>query len=239
MTREDRRWAVCTSVVAAAAAAACFARFRRWHLRWGATQGEVGAEMPGDEVVRHPTFAPTRAITIEASPEQVWPWLVQIGYGRAGFYSYDFLDNLGHGRSAERIVPELQELRVGDWIPMAPTITEETAFRVHSMEPGHWMVWSKPQSTWVWQLHALPDGGTRLITRVRMRYRWGRPSVVADLILMELGDPLMMRRELLGIRRRAEASAREGGGNHEHGIDGPVGADREGGGSVHRASRVR
>ena len=66
--------------------------------------------MPGDELLDQPSFQATRAISIRAPPEDVWPWLVQIGYGRAGFYAYDLLDNLGHGRSAERIRPELQHL---------------------------------------------------------------------------------------------------------------------------------
>lgn len=161
--------------------------------------------LPGDDLVPEPTFAATRAITIDARPDEVWPWIVQIGYGRAGFYSYDALDNLGHGRSAEMIEPELQDLSVGDPIPMAPVVNEETAFRVRAIEPGRWMVWEKPSSSWVWSLHPQEGGTTRLVTRVRLRYRFTRPTVLADLILMELGDFPMMRRELLGIRRRAEA----------------------------------
>ena len=195
------RWVV---VSAGVASAVTFVRFRRWHLRWGANDDEVAMALPGDDLVPEPTFAATRAITIDARPDEVWPWIVQIGYGRAGFYSYDALDNLGHGRSAEVIVPELQELRVGDAIPMAPVVNEETAFRVREIEPGRWMVWEKPSSSWVWSLHPLGRGGTRLVTRVRLRYRFTRPTVLADLLLMELGDFPMMRRELLGIRRRAE-----------------------------------
>ena len=101
------------ALCAATAAAAMFVRFRRWHLRWGATDEEVATPLPGDDIVADPTFAPTRAITIGARPDEIWPWIVQIGYGRAGFYAYDVLDNLGHGRSAERIVPELQDLASG------------------------------------------------------------------------------------------------------------------------------
>lgn len=182
-----------------------FVRFRRWHLRWGANDDEVAMVLPGGDLVPEPTFAATRAITIHARPDEIWPWIVQIGYGRAGFYSYDVLDNLGHGRSAETIVPGLQDLRVGDPIPMAPVVTEETAFRVRAIEPERWMVWEKPSSSWAWSLHPLERGATRLVTRVRLRYRFTRPTVLADLILMELGDFPMMRRELLGIRRRAEA----------------------------------
>ena len=204
--------------VGAAAAVVGFRRYRRWHLRWGATDDEVIRPMPGDGLVRKPQFAPTRAITIEAPPEAVWPWLVQIGYGRAGFYAYDLLDNLGRGESANRIEPALQSLQVGDWIPMAPTVNEETAFRVVEMDAPRSMVWSKPGSSWAWVLEPLSVDRTRLIARIRMRYRWRRPTVVGDLVLMELGDFWMMRKELTSIRARAEramtttAIAVEGGG---------------------------
>ena len=68
---------------------------RPWQLRWGATDEEVARAMPGDDVVKHPTFDATRAVTIQARPEEIWPWLVQMGVKRAGWYSYDWLDNLG------------------------------------------------------------------------------------------------------------------------------------------------
>ena len=93
--------------------------YRPWHSRWEATDEEVALEMPGDDrVQKQPTFNVTRAITIQARPEEVWPWIVQIGYGRAGFYSYDLLDNLGKP-SASRIIPEFQHIEVGTWIPMS------------------------------------------------------------------------------------------------------------------------
>ena len=81
--------------------------YRRWHLRWGATPAEARAAMPGDELVPVSHFTATRAITIEARPCDVWPWLTQVGYGRAGFYSYDLLDNLGRP-SATAIMPQWQ-----------------------------------------------------------------------------------------------------------------------------------
>jgi hypothetical protein len=186
--------------------AAAFTAFRRWHQRWGATDEEAGVSLRGDELVDHPSFQATRAISIQAPPEDVWPWLVQIGYGRAGFYAYDLLDNLGHGRSAERIRPELQHLEVGDWIPMAPNVNETTAFQVHSIEPNRWMVWRQPNSTWSWRLDPEGATGTRLIERLRVRYRFRSPLIVSDLILMELGDFPMMRRQLLGLKRRAESA---------------------------------
>ena len=206
------------AIAGAVAATAGFRRYRRWHLHWGATDDEVLGSMPGDGLVPAPQFAPTRAITIDAPPQAVWPWLVQIGYGRAGFYAYDMLDNLGRGASADRIDPALQALQVGDWIPMAPTVSEETAFRVVEMDAPRSMVWSKPSSSWAWVLEPLSENRTRLIARIRMRYRWRRPTVVGDVVLMELGDFWMMRKKLDSIRARAEraetttATAVEGGG---------------------------
>src|SRR5947209_19838452 len=83
--------------------------YRPWHSRWGATDEEVALAMPGDEAIKRPTFNVTRAITMKARPEEIWPWIVQIGVGRAGFYSYDLLDNLGKP-SAEGIITELQHI---------------------------------------------------------------------------------------------------------------------------------
>ena len=108
---------------------------RRRHLRWGATNAELAGEMPGDEIVPNPSFSATRAITIDAPPEAVWPWLVQIGFGRAGFYSYDLFDNAGRP-SAETILPEYQSPKVGDWGPMASKVNETTAFKIVGIEPN-------------------------------------------------------------------------------------------------------
>jgi hypothetical protein len=90
---------------------------RPWELRWGATDDEVRRPMPGDEIVERPTFNATRAVTVKAPPSMIWPWIVQIGFGRAGWYTYDLLDNFGRP-SARRIVPEFQQIRVGDVIPI-------------------------------------------------------------------------------------------------------------------------
>jgi hypothetical protein len=94
--------------------------YRRWHLRWGATDTEVALPMPGDDLCPHAQYRTTRAVTINAPPAAVWPWLVQAGGGRAGFYSNDLLDNLGRS-SATIIVPALQDLEVGQWVPLSPS----------------------------------------------------------------------------------------------------------------------
>ncbi len=177
---------------------------RPWHRRWGATRTEFIAPMPGDERIPRPHLRVTRAITVAAAPQQVWPWLVQVGCLRGGWYADDLLDNLAHP-SADHIVPELQDLQVGRWLPMAPTPTETTSFVVDSFQQPDWMLWRTPTSTWAWRLVPLPDGRTRLITRLRASYDWQHPG---GIVLMELGDWPMMRRMLRGIRARAEAEAR-------------------------------
>jgi hypothetical protein len=178
--------------------------YRRWHLRWGATDEEVHAHMPGDEIVADASFTATRAITINAAPEQVWPWIVQIGYRRAGFYTYDLLDNAGYP-SATTILPQYQHVQIGNWMPMAKTVTETTAFKVTSFDPGRWLLWEKPDSTWAWKLIPRDGGRTRLISRLRQRYRWQTPgSALLTVILLEFGDYPMMRRLLKGIKDRSE-----------------------------------
>jgi hypothetical protein len=180
---------------------------RPWHTRWGATDAEVGAAMPGDDLVLGCQYRTTRAITITAEPRHVWPWLVQVGCGRAGFYSLDLLDNLGWP-SADTLLPQFQHLAVGQWVPMSPTPSEVTAFKVHSFEPQAWLLWVKPDSTWSWRLTNLGDGRTRLVTRIRARYDWSRPlNAALSVLLMEVGDFAMLRRMLRGIQRRAERHA--------------------------------
>jgi hypothetical protein len=180
---------------------------RPWQLRWGATDEEVGRAMPGDDVVKHPTFNATRAVTIQARPEEIWPWLVQIGFKRVGWYSYDWLDNLGIP-SADHIIPELQHVTVGDLIPMSPDGKQGP--RVKDFEANQWMLWwdNEGDLTWYWGLAPLDESQTRLITRVRMRYRWLSPVILFNL-LVEFADIVMMRKCLLGIKQRAEHASRQ------------------------------
>lgn len=179
--------------------------YRPLHLKWGATAAEVASALPGDDQLPRAQFRCTRAITIQAPPKDVWPWLVQAGCLRGGFYSNDLLDNLGHP-SATAIIPDLQNLELGQWVPMSPTApTVETAFKVAGFEVNHWLLWAKPDSTWVWQLTEPAPGTTRLVTRVHAVYDWRRPALaVLGVVLMEFGDFAMMRRMLLGLKERAE-----------------------------------
>jgi hypothetical protein len=185
--------------------------YRRWHLRWGATPAELAATLPGDERLPRAQFRCTRAITIDAPPEAVWPWLVQVGCRRGGFYSNDLLDNLARP-SAREVMPELQHLEVGQLVPMsAKAPSDVTAFKVDSFEVNRWLLWRKPDSTWAWTLTGLGDGTTRLLTRVHAAYEWRDPALaLSGIVLMEFGDFAMMRRMLYGIRERAEKLHRGG-----------------------------
>ena len=186
--------------------------YRRRHLRWGATRAENAGALPGDALVPRAQYRSTRAITIDAPPAAVWPWLVQVGCLRAGFYSNDLLDNLGHP-SATTIVPGLQHLEIGQWVPMSPgpDPSDRTAFKVHSFAVNEWLLWSKPDSTWAWRLTPAGPGQTRLVTRIHAVYDWQHPLMALfGMLLMEFGDFAMLRRMLRGIKARAEALAREG-----------------------------
>jgi hypothetical protein len=193
-------------VIAAAlvGAVAFFQLYRPWELRWGATGEELARRMPGDEIVRRPTFDATRAVTIDASPEDIWPWLVQIGFGRAGWYSYDLFDNLGR-HSSERVVVDLQHIQVGDLVPLGPG--EKSGMFVKGFVVNRSMLWwtgKNGQTTWAWGLYPIPGGATRLVTRVRTPFSWAQPMSAVWLVLTEVADFPMMRKSLLGIKRRAE-----------------------------------
>jgi hypothetical protein len=223
---------IAVEALAGGVAAYAAVRYRRWHLRWGATDEELALHLPGDEMVHRPHFNFTRAITIHARPEEIWPWLVQIGYGRAGWYSYDLLDNLGRP-SAERIIPELQQLRVGDWISMGGKPRPATAMRVKAFEANRWLLWEHQGCPWVWVFKPIDQETTRLITRGRNRYTWKDVVFPLGPVLMELGDPFMMRKQLRNLKRRAELLATtrrspRGGSTAKVGLLNPVVAAAEG-----------
>ena len=193
------------AAIAVAAGCLVYVRlFRPWQLTWGASAEEVVRALPGDDVVTNPTFNATRAITIAASPEQIWPWLLQVGVTRAGWYSYDILDNLARP-SSRRIIPELQQVAVGDVMPLSPD--GKQGMRVVSLDLPRSMIWGTlPDTTWSWVLEPQADGTTRLITRIRSHYRWLSPSIAFSL-LVEFADIWMIRKMLLNVRDRAESLA--------------------------------
>lgn len=178
---------------------------RPWQLRWGSTETDIMRPMPGDDIVQKPSFNATRAVTVNAPPENIYPWIVQMGVTRAGWYSYDLLDNLGR-RSAETILPEHQNIQVGDIIPMSPD--GKQGMFVRDFKHNEWILWwdNKGNSSWAWGIYPEGDSRSRLVTRVRVKYEWLSPAIVFNLII-EFFDIVMMRKCMLGIRNRAEKAA--------------------------------
>jgi hypothetical protein len=187
-------------------------RFRDWHLHWGATPDEVERTLPGGELMDYPDVVSTRVIAIDAPPSAVWPWLVQMGPGRGGAYTYDWIEKLfGLGmHSADRIHPEWQQLELGDTPSVKPgTEPGLDAMRVRILEPDEALVSSSDDGKWVWAFVLSPDGdGSRLISRNRIT---SGDSLGARLgiAVMTAGSWVMERRMLNGIKERAERLVRE------------------------------
>ena len=194
-------------VLPVVAVAASRLLLRRAVLDWGSTPDEATRRLPGDELLVDPDIVATRAVTIEAPPSAVWPWLVQMGIGRGGMYTYDWIENLlGLDiHSVDRIVPEWQNLAAGDRIP-AP---DGRTGRIAVLEPEHALVYEVAEGEWVWAfvLEPLESGGTRLLSRNRFRTRRLRDRIGNALI--EPGSLVMERKMLHGIKQRAERLARE------------------------------
>jgi hypothetical protein len=180
---------------------------RRWMSRWGATASDLARVMAGDGLLVDPTYSGTTVVVVDAAPEHIWPWLVQIGYQRGGLYSYDWLDRLvGYldRPSATCILPQFQHLAVGDEIPLG----RGPGWPVAILEPNRALVLDMRNLgafDWVWQfgLYAMDEKRTRLVSRSRVRTRttWARLFTYA----FEPAGFLMTRRMLLGLKWRAEA----------------------------------
>jgi hypothetical protein len=185
---------------------------RPWHLRWGAVPEEVSAALPGDDLIPRPNLVATRAISIRAAADDVWPWIAQMGQGRGGLYSYDALENLVGCdiHSADRIVPEWQDVAVGDDFRLHPDV----ALRVALVEPGRALVIrgavemgsaapAPPYDfTWAFVVRQRQDATTRLLVRERYGYaRWWAPVLVEP---VELVSFAMSQKLLRGIRDRVE-----------------------------------
>jgi hypothetical protein len=176
-------------------------------LRWGATDEELSIALPGDELVPDADLTATRAVTVYAGPDGVWPWIAQLGQGRGGFYSYDFLENLVglDIHSADQIVPEWGAITVGDEVKFHP----EGGMTAAVVEPGRALVLrgGMPGTppfdfAWTFVVHGQPDGTSRLVVRERYSYlRWWAPLVVEPVEFISL---VMSRRMLRGIKERAE-----------------------------------
>ncbi|MGO4600861.1 SRPBCC family protein [Terrabacter sp. 2YAF2] len=205
-------------VVGAAALAVITLRWSALH--WGATTEETRERLPGDEILRDPGLVATRAITIEAPPEEVWRWVVQMGADRGGFYSYDRLENLAGCRlhSADTVVDDWQHLAVGDLVRLHPQV----ALTVAAVDPGRSFVLHAAPAmpgdpaaapydfTWSFVLRRHPHRATRLITRERFAYlhRWS-PLFVEP---VAVASSLMSQKMLRGIRDRAERRGTAGVG---------------------------
>jgi hypothetical protein len=204
-----------------------------WWRAWGFDPSEADRLLEGDELVPDATHLETRGITIAAPPARVWPWLVQMGFGRAGWYSYDAIDM--SGQSIERIAPEWQSLSEGDVVPTHPgggfvvkRIVPERALVLYvddelvktwEAKPdsdrtpanlaaaGAFMTAAQPpefKATWAFVLQPVGTDRTRLIERFRVRFGEARPWNRVGLPIMGFGVFVMLRKQLLGIRARAE-----------------------------------
>jgi hypothetical protein len=190
---------------------------RPWYLNWGPTAEEATAALPGDDLVPDAPTQYTRAITIAAPATAVWPWLVQLGQGRGGLYSYEWLENLigCEMTNADRVHPEWQQVAVGDYVRMYPEGKGPPPFRVAAIIPGEALILGHTEGlaapgpgvawsdTWAFVLRPIDAAHTRLLLRTRT-HGWGAPVLEG---LLEPGVFVMERGMLRGIKDRAEAPA--------------------------------
>jgi hypothetical protein len=189
-------------------------------LEWGSTPAEREQTLPGDDIVEPVMTHLTRAVTIDAPPERVWPWLIQIGDRRGGFYSYDWIERFVFAgtvhyaertHSASRIHPELQHPRVGDHINTGSVGRYTIGNPITILEPNHALV----IGTWAFVLQPLPENRTRLLVRERdsgwirlmAPRRLGLVRAVGAIVDYVIGEPLhfaMTRKMMLGLKARAE-----------------------------------
>ncbi len=169
---------------------------RPLHRRWGTTAEERAKRLPSDDAVPHPERRLTRAITVYAPVQVVWPWLAQLGQDRGGFYSYDWLENLAgcNIHSADRIHPEWQQRVVGDKVMLAPSLGME----VNVFEPNRTMVL---QQWWGFNLEAVDAQTTRFYAR---SYDMAYPVQLLYILFIEIPHLIMEHRMMYGIKRRAE-----------------------------------
>jgi hypothetical protein len=179
-------------------------RLRERTLNWGATAGEAGRNLPGDELLADPDIVATRAITIAAPPSAVWPWLVQMGPGRAGCYTYDWIENLSglNMHSADRVHPEWQGLEVGEVLRSGEG---KPGMRVEVLEPERALVNRSEAGDWVWAFVLVPENGsTRLISRNRISMKGVAAGQRLGMLVMEPGSLVMERKMLRGLKERVE-----------------------------------
>jgi hypothetical protein len=219
-----RRTATLSAVIFAAFNLAYFLALRSWHMHWGATGAEVHARLPGDNLLNATTGDATHAITIRAAPEKIWPWLMQIGQDRSGFYSYTPLEDLVGCQmpKVERIVPQWSARRVGEsvWFATPKHYDGQAKMIAAVIQPNRAFVMVSP-SDWeriragrlgqegIWEFALVPiaDRQTRLIARVRGTPNKSFAGHVADLLFWEPAHFFMERKMLLTIKRLAESAS--------------------------------
>ena len=187
---------------------AAYIFFARPHqLQWGATTAEINRSMPGDERHGSPDFLATRAITIEDTSENIWPWLIQMGYDRAGFYGYDIIENFGSERgiySADRILYEFQNFKVGDEVPLSPV----AKLYFYDIEPNSHIVWSEDKGEYpgafTWALYPIDANHTRLVSRIGWSFHWSEPGLFALDLFTEFTDHVAVQAILEGVKGRVE-----------------------------------
>jgi hypothetical protein len=181
-----------------------------WMDRWGATDEEIAASFPGDELVPAPASFVNRAVTVNATPEKIYPWIVQLGADKGGMYSYDWFESnilQCNQKNAERIHNEWQELKLGDEMNMCPEGSGPPPYIIAQIVPNKAIIMGhKENGEWVdlWQFIILPqaDGTSRIITRTRTMMVGGLWTIIHP------GVFVMERGMLLGIKERAEFISR-------------------------------
>jgi hypothetical protein len=195
--------------VVAGGAACYWAYWRTPCLTWGATGAEAQQSLPGDDLIPAPDLLSTRAVTVDAPPSAIWPWLMQMGSGKGGVYTYDWIENvLGlNMHSVDRVLPEFQDRKVGDVEQLGKS---GPRLRVEVLDAERTMVLYSEDGNWVWTFCLLPLGPdqTRLVSRNRI-ITPGASAVrrVFQTLVMEPGSLIMERKMLLGIKQRAESLA--------------------------------
>ncbi|HUZ54518.1 MAG TPA: hypothetical protein VMU94_18590 [Streptosporangiaceae bacterium] len=194
---------------AVALLAVCYQVLWRYRCQnWGATPDEVALSLPGDELMPDADVVTTRVIAVRAPPEVVWPWIVQMGSGRAGAYTYDWLENLFglDMHSADVILPQFQDVAAGQEFPLASGCG---VMRVEGVDPERAYVLRFPEARLVWIFALRPEGNvTRLVSRNRIRTPVrSAAGRLGYALIMEPGSLIRERKMLLGIRERAERLA--------------------------------
>jgi hypothetical protein len=206
--RRGATWTVAAAGLGAALAVTYPLLLRGRCLHWGATPDEVTRAIPGDDLVADPDVVSTRAVTIDAPPEAIWPWLVQMGSGRAGAYTYDWIENLFglDMHSADEILPEFQDLKAGDVLPVG---ADGPSMIVEILKPDEVLCLRADNGEWVWTFALYPTGSsTRLVSRnVIATPGASRGRRLFTLLVLEPGSLVMERKMLLGIKERAERTA--------------------------------